>query len=166
MICEPCRAARTWFATVLASIADPPAPIELGALDAAGDLPAPSPTDLSTAPLRNRIRIELSASPREVWALVGDLERLPEYSAGLERVEATRDSAGRCMEYVCHFRAPGPEAPSIVHREMIRWYEADRGCASMATEPNDFGLQHALSLAMLEPAGRGTVLTWSQYRRC
>jgi hypothetical protein len=124
---------------------------------------APSPTEFSTAPLRNRIRVELNASPREVWALIGDLERFPEYSAGLERVEATRDSAGRCTEYVCHFRAPGPDAPGIVHREVIRWYEADRGYASVATEPNDFGLQHALTLVTLEPAGRGTILTWSQY---
>jgi hypothetical protein len=124
---------------------------------------APSPTNFSSAPLRNRIRVELDASPRDAWALVGDLERFPEYSAGLERVEATRDSMGRCTEYVCHFRAMEPGAPGVVHREVMRWYEANRGYASVATEPNDFGLQHALTLVTIEPAGHGSILTWSQY---
>jgi hypothetical protein len=65
---------------------------------------APSPTSLTAAPLRNRVRIELPAPVAEVWALVGRLERYPEYSAGLERVDVTRDGNGRCTEYVCHFR--------------------------------------------------------------
>jgi hypothetical protein len=52
---------------------------------------------LTAAPLRNRVRIELQAPVAEVWALVGSLERYPEYSAGLERVDVTRGGNGRCI---------------------------------------------------------------------
>ena len=32
----------------------------------------------NAAPLRNRVRVRLNATPDEVWALVGDLTRFPE----------------------------------------------------------------------------------------
>mgnify|MGYP006366908983 CR=1 FL=1 len=40
----------------------------------------------------------------EVWELIGDLSRFPEYSVGLERVEAVHDEEGRCVEYTCYFK--------------------------------------------------------------
>jgi hypothetical protein len=47
--------------------------------------------------------MELDAPVSEVWKLMGDLSRFPEYSAGLERVEAKTDENGRCIEYTCYF---------------------------------------------------------------
>jgi len=83
-----------------------------------------------TSSPRNRVRIELKAPAPEVWALVGDLARFPEYSSGLERVDAKRDSSGRCTEYMCHFKPLEEGGESIVSRELIRWYEPNRGYAS------------------------------------
>ena len=123
----------------------------------------PSPTAFTTAPLRNRIRLELQAPASEVWALIGNLKRYPEYSAGLERVDVQRDAAGRCTGYVCHFRPQEEGAGSMSHREIVRWHEPSRGYASVAEEPNSFGLANSLTLVTLEESGRGTILTWSQY---
>jgi hypothetical protein len=123
----------------------------------------PSPTAFTGAPLRNRIRIELQASVAEVWALVGNLERYPEYSAGLERVEVTREANGRCTGYVCYFRPQEEAGGSMSHREIVRWFEPNRGYASMAEEPNVFGLANSLTLVTLEESDRGTILTWSQH---
>lgn len=116
-----------------------------------------------SAPLRNRIRVHLSAQPPGVWRVVGDLQRFPEYSSGLEAVDVTVDEVGRCIEYVCHFRQPEPSAEPVVHRETVTWYEADRGFASNAEEPNVFGLERATTLVELEPFNGGTMLTWAQY---
>ncbi|MGH9198363.1 MAG: SRPBCC family protein, partial [Acidimicrobiia bacterium] len=48
----------------------------------------PPVSSFTTSPLRNRMRVELKAPVTEVWSLIGNLARFPEYSSGLERVEA------------------------------------------------------------------------------
>jgi Polyketide cyclase / dehydrase and lipid transport len=116
-----------------------------------------------SSPLRNRIRLDLDASPSDVWALVGDLARFPEYSAGLERVDATVDEAGNCTDYLCRFRPPVEGEQPILHRELMRWIEPGRGWASVAEEPNAFGSTDALTLVILEPRDGGSRLTWEQY---
>jgi len=125
-----------------------------------GSKMAPSFTQ---APLRNRIRVELKAPVSEVWALIGNLSRFPEYSSGLERVEAKVASNGALTEYVCHFRPREEGGESISHRELIRWYEPNRGYASSGEQGNVFGLTNDLDLVTVEPSKEGTVLTWDEY---
>lgn len=121
------------------------------------------PRRFSSAPLRNRVRLELNAPVADVWALIGNFERYPEYAAGVERVSMSTDSDGRCTEYVCHFRPQEPGAPGVAHREVVRWFEPERGYASLSAEPNDFGLRSSLTLVSLESSGPSTTLVWSQY---
>src|SRR5690349_11228857 len=64
----------------------------------------PDPRTFSPAPLRNRLRVALNAPAAEVWPLVGDMSRMPEYSAGLERVEMKRGAKGAPAEYYCYFK--------------------------------------------------------------
>jgi hypothetical protein len=52
---------------------------------------------------------------------------------------------------------------SLSHREVMRWLEPNRGYASMADEPNAFGLTNSLVFVTLEPSSYGTALTLSQY---
>jgi len=122
-------------------------------------MPAPKPA----APLRNRLRVELNAPVAAVWALIGDLARFPEYSAGLARVEVTKDAGGAITDYVCHFKPHKPGAEGIVHREPMRWYEANRGYASGGEPNNAFGLFNDLNLVTIEPTQKGTLLTWEEY---
>jgi len=122
----------------------------------------PTTATLTPAPLRNRIRVELAAPPSEVWTLIGDLSRFPEYSAGLERVDATLDSAGRCTEYLCHFRPMEPGEPGIADRNVMRWYEPAAGYASSGKD-SAFGLIDDLNLVTIEPSLAGTLLTWDEY---
>ena len=122
-----------------------------------------SSTITPSAPLHNRIVLDLEASPLEIWALVGDLSRFPEYSAGLEAVEATVDRAGTCTEYLCRFKAPEEGGEPILHREVMRWYEPGRGWASVAEEPNAFGSSDSLTLVTVVERDGGTRLTWDQY---
>ena len=117
----------------------------------------------TASPLRNRLRVELAAPVSEVWALIGDLPRFPEYSSGLARVDAVRDSNGALTEYVCHFKPREAGAPGIVERNPIRWYEPNRGYASSGEPGNAFGLRNDLNLVTLEPSERGTLLTWDEY---
>jgi hypothetical protein len=113
-----------------------------------------------SAPARNRIRLHLTAPVAEVWALVGDLARLPEYSAGLERVEVSRDARGRPTEFVCHFKADDGGAP-IVSRDFVLWHEAGRGWASTAAEPaSAFGTRNEVHQVSLEPSPQGTMASW------
>jgi carbon monoxide dehydrogenase subunit G len=116
------------------------------------------PSTLTNAPLRNRLRVALEAPVAEVWSLIGDLRRFPEYSAGLERVEVKGNT-----EYVCHFKPQEPGAPALAHREVIRWFEPNHGFASRAEEPNAFGLTNAVTVVTLQPAADGTTLAWEQY---
>jgi uncharacterized protein (TIGR02246 family) len=122
----------------------------------------PALATLTSAPLRNRIRVELDAPVATVWTLLGDLARFPEYSAGLERVDTTLDSAGRCTEYVCHFKPMAPGEPGIVDRNVVRWYEPAAGYASSGKD-SAFGLIDDVNLVTLEPAQAGTLLTWDEY---
>jgi uncharacterized protein (TIGR02246 family) len=126
-------------------------------------LKSPEIATLTSAPLRNRIRAELDAPITEVWSLIGDLSRFPEYSAGLERVDPTLDANGRCAEYVCHFKPVAEGQPGIVDRNLIRWYEPGHGYASNGAPNNAFGLSHDLNLVTLEPSPGGTLLTWDEY---
>lgn len=123
----------------------------------------PAVATLTSAPLRNRIRIELDMRVTEVWALIGDLARFPEYSAGLERVEPKFDADGRLVEYVCHFRPIADGEPGIVESNIMRWYEPGHGHASSGAPGNAFGLTDDLNLVTLEPSPRGTLLTWDEY---
>lgn len=116
-----------------------------------------------SAPLRNRIIVDLEASAEDVWALVGNLSRFPEYSAGLDHVDASLDMAGKCTEYLCRFRPPAEGGEPILHRELMRWYEPGRGWASVAEEPNAFGSTDSVTLVTLDPRDGGTRLTWDQY---
>jgi hypothetical protein len=123
----------------------------------------PVASTFTSSPLRNRIRVELKAPVSDVWALIGTLNRFPEYSFGLEQVESKEDSSGTCTEYVCYFKPQEQGGERIVHRELMRWYEPNLGFASIAEEGNAFGLTNSLTLVILEPSKQGTILTWEQY---
>ena len=96
------------------------------------DGPVPNAASFTSAPLRNRIRVELKAPVPNVWALMGDLTRYPEYSSGLERVEVKKDSSGMLTEYVCRFKPQEEGGESVLHRELMRWYQPNRGYASIS----------------------------------
>jgi len=123
----------------------------------------PNAATYTQAPLRNRIRVELKTSVSEVWALAGNLSRLPEYSAGLARVDIDKDTHGTFKDYVCHFKPMAEGGESITHRENIRWYEPNRGYASTAEEPNALGMTNTFALMTLETAGGGTFMTYAMY---
>jgi translation elongation factor EF-1beta len=115
------------------------------------------------AQLRNRVQLQLDASVGDVWALIGDLARFPEYSAGLDRVEVTVGPDGRCTEYLCWFKPATDGEDPVVHREIMRWYSEGAGWGSVAEEPNAFGLSDSLTLVTVESREDGTRLTWDQY---
>lgn len=91
----------------------------------------PSTAEFTASPLRNRIRVELDAPVSEVWELMGDLSRFPEYSAGLERVEVEQDDDGRCVEYTCYFKPLEAGSDGAVSRDVMKWYEPNRGYLSV-----------------------------------
>lgn len=121
------------------------------------------PATLVKAPLRNRLRLELHAPVPDVWALVGNIALLPDYSAELERVETRTDENGRCTEYTCHFKPSQPGEEALVTRDIIRWYQPGRGWASSGAADDAFGLSNDLHLVTLEPSTDGTLLTWDSY---
>jgi hypothetical protein len=123
----------------------------------------PVASTFTSSPLRNRIRVEFKAPVSDVWALIGNLNRFPEYSFGLEKVEAKEDSSGKCTQYLCHFKPQGEGGERILHRELMHWYEPNLGFASIAEEGNAFGLTNSLTLVTLEPSKEGTIMTWEQY---
>jgi hypothetical protein len=122
----------------------------------------PAAATLTSSPLRNRMRVELHVPVAEIWELIGDLARFPEYSAGLDRVEATLDAEGRCTAYVCHFKPLSPGEAPIVSREIIRWWEPLVGYASSG-DGDAFGLSHDLHRVVIEPSNEGAVVTWEEY---
>src|SRR5262245_12917942 len=124
---------------------------------------ATDPTRLINAPLRNRLRLELAAPVADVWTLVGDLARMPDYSAGLERVEARLDAHGHCDEYTCYFKPMQPGDEGLVSRDIIAWYRHGRGWASHAAPGDPFGLSDDLHLVTVESSTEGTLLTWDAY---
>lgn len=123
----------------------------------------PKADAITKAPLRNRMRALLKAPVAKVWPLIGDLARLADYSAGLERVDAKTDVKGRCTEYTCHFKPMAPGGERIVSREIMRWYEPNVGYASSSAGADAFGMENDLNLVVLEPLGGDTLLTWSEY---
>ena len=118
----------------------------------------PSAREFTSSPLRNRIRMELDAPVAEVWELVGDLSRFPEYSAGLERVEAKTDENGRCIEYTCYFKPFESGAEGAVSRDVMKWYEPNRGYLSVEVD-GTWGGGGAVALLTLDPIPGGTRLT-------
>jgi len=120
----------------------------------------PNPTSFTSAPLRNRMRVELNAPVPEVWALVGNLERLPEYSAGLDRVDVKKNASGQPEEYTCYFKPMAEGGPGPVARERFRWREPNQGWASVESGPSDFGTKNSLHMVTLSPSGEGTLVDW------
>ena len=123
----------------------------------------PAATTFTAAFLRNRLRVQLNQPVEAVWPLIGDLSRLPEYSAGLERVESTRDARGVCTEYTCHFKPRAAGEEGIVDRNVVRWYEHNVGYASSAQADNAFGATNDLNLVTLESSGERTSVTWDEH---
>lgn len=107
--------------------------------------------------MRNRLRLELDAPVSEVWDLLGDLSRFPEYSAGLERVEAMHDEQGSCIEYTCYFKPV--DGLSAVSRDIMKWYEPNRGYLSVEIEGNA-GTEGAVAFTTLVAIPRGTHVTY------
>src|SRR5688572_9476658 len=66
------------------------------------DARVPAATTFTSAPLRHRLRVELRATVPDVWALVGQHVRLPEYTAGIASVEV-EEAVGSLRARVCHF---------------------------------------------------------------
>ena len=108
--------------------------------------------------LRNRVRVELDAPVAEVWELTGDLSRFPEYSVGLERVEAVVDHEGRCVEYTCFFKPLEEGAEGAVSRDVMKWYEPNRGYLSVEVG-GTWGGEGTVALTTLDPIPGGTRLT-------
>jgi carbon monoxide dehydrogenase subunit G len=123
----------------------------------------PAATDFVSSPLRNRIRLELNAPVAEVWNLVGDPTRMPEYSEGLHKVETKNDENGHCTEFVCHFKPQEPGDQGTIHRVFMKWYEPNRGWAALDEEPNAYGLSQSLALITVEGKGDVTVLNWDMH---
>jgi carbon monoxide dehydrogenase subunit G len=118
----------------------------------------PSAKNFTSSPLRNRLRVELGAPIAEVWELMGDLSRFPEYSAGLERVEAKEDEDGRCVEYTCYFKPLEEGAEGAVSRDVMKWYEPNRGYLSVEVE-GTWGGDKTVALVTLDPIPEGTRVT-------
>src|SRR5262245_26862430 len=125
---------------------------------------APSPSAFTSSPLRNRLRLELDASVSRVWDLLGDLSRFPEYSMGLERVEAKTDEKGSCIEYTCYFRPVEVDGDALhaVSRDVMRWYEPHRGYLSVEVD-GDAGTEGAVAFVTLDPTSDGTRVTYQMY---
>nr|WP_299073622.1 SRPBCC family protein [uncultured Allomuricauda sp.] len=123
----------------------------------------PKASDFVKSPLRNRIRLELNAPVAEVWALVGKLERMPEYSSGLEKLDASYDSNNKCTNYTCHFFPMEEGGKVTTHSETIKWYEPNVGFSSIAEEPNILGLKQSLGIVTFEDKGEQTILQWETY---
>lgn len=123
----------------------------------------PTADKFVSSPLRNRIKLELNVPISEVWALVGNPGRMPEYSEGLDKVETKTDKYGNCTEFLCHFKPQEPGGQGIEHRCIIKWYEPLKGWASLDEEPNVFGFQQSLTLITFETKDGKTILTWDMH---
>jgi hypothetical protein len=123
---------------------------------------APSPSQFTSSPLRNRLRLELDAPVSQVWELIGDLSRFPEYSVGLERVEVELDDGGRCLEYTCYFKPVDEGSRYAVSRDVMKWYEPNRGYLSVEVE-GDAGTEGAVAFTTLDPTPSGTRIDYEMY---
>lgn len=117
----------------------------------------PSASEFTSSPLRNRILVELDAPVADVWELMGDLSRFPEYSVGLERVDAVVDDEGRCVEYTCYFKPFEEGAEGAVSRDVMKWY-ADRGYLSVEVEGGN-----TVAFMTLDPIPGGTRLSYDMH---
>jgi carbon monoxide dehydrogenase subunit G len=122
----------------------------------------PAASTFTSSPLRNRLRMELDAPVSDVWALMGDLARFPEYSEGLERVDVELDEEGRCTAYTCHFKPVEEGAEAPVSRDVMKWYEPDRGYLSVEVEGNA-GTENTVAFMTLDPLPAGTRLTYDMH---
>jgi Polyketide cyclase / dehydrase and lipid transport len=122
----------------------------------------PSAGEFTSSPLRNRLRLELDAPVADVWELLGDLSRFPEYSAGLERVEVKLGDDGRCAEYTCYFKPVEEGSHGAVSRDVMRWYEPHRGYLSVEVE-GDAGTDGAVAFTTLDPTPGGTFVNFEMY---
>jgi hypothetical protein len=122
----------------------------------------PSAREFTTSPLRNRVRVELEAPVSEVWELLGDLSRFPEYSEGLERVEAVVDDDGRCVEYTCYFKPFEEGAEGAVSRDVMKWYEPNRGYLSVEVG-GSWGGGNTVALTTLNPIPPGTRVNFDMH---
>ena len=122
----------------------------------------PSPHEHTASPLRNRVRVDLDARVPAVWELLGDLSRFPEYSVGLERVDAVLDGNGRCVEYTCYFKPFEDGAEGAVSRDVMKWYEPDRGYLSVEVD-SSWGGGGTVALTTLDPIEGGTRVTTEMY---
>jgi Polyketide cyclase / dehydrase and lipid transport len=118
----------------------------------------PSASEFTSIPLRNRLRLQLDAPVSEVWELVGDLSRFPEYSAGLDRVDVELDDEGRCVEYTCYFKPVEEGAEGAVSRDVMKWYEPNRGYLSVEVD-GSWGGGGTVALTTLDPVAVGTRVT-------
>lgn len=104
-----------------------------------------------STPLRHRLRVDLDAPVAEVWPLVGDHRRLPEYSAGIAAVDVEPGVR------ICHFHG----GPTL--RERIVWEAPGVGYATSAEPGNDFGLEQTLSLVTVTATPTGTRFSWDEH---
>ncbi|AUP79781.1 SRPBCC family protein [Flavivirga eckloniae] len=121
----------------------------------------PSADKFVKTPLRNSITLKLNAPPSKVWSQVGRLERMPEYSSGLEKVDAEYDTSNKCTSFTCHFLPMEERQQGLDHSEKVVWYEPNIGLASLAHEPNAFDLQQSLGLITLKAEGDHTIFKWA-----
>lgn len=122
-----------------------------------------NPQQVTQAPLRNRVCVQLNATPEEVWALIGDLGRFPEYSAGLDQVHVTNGNNGHPIDYTCQFKPMEPGGESISSREIIQWWQPGIGYASRSAGGDAFGLKNDLNLVTISATADGSVVTWEEY---
>lgn len=120
----------------------------------------PTADKFVTSPLRNRIKLELNAPVSDVWPLVGDPGRMPEYSAGLQKVETQKDASGKFTGFTCYFKPVEEGQQGITHHIKMVWYEQGTGWASLDEEPNAFGLQQSLTILTFESKDNKTIVTW------
>lgn len=121
----------------------------------------PTASSFTTSPLRNRIRVRLRAPVAEVGALVSDPTRLPEYSAGLARIDNVTEPSARIL--VCHFRPAPGATEGIVLRERVLWHAPGLGYATSSEAGNAFGLENDLGLVTVEADGAESIFTWDQH---
>jgi hypothetical protein len=118
----------------------------------------PLASEFTASPLRNRIRLELDATVSEVWQLMGDLTRFPEYSVGLERVEVKLDDDGRCAEYTCYFKPLEEGSEGAVSRDVMKWYEPNRGYLSVEVDGGN-----TVALMTLDSIPGGTHVSYDMH---